>query len=175
MHKPSGKLSAGGVKMVGAGQTNDRSEPPDETPTLPLRRLMLGAVGVVFGDIATSPLYAFQEAFRSGMIAPNHGNILGLLSLLFWALVLVVSVKYVLFVMRADNQGEGGMVALMALAHSAVREHRAASRAVVFIGLAGAAFFLATASSRRRYPCWLRLKAYDCACPHSTPGYCPLG
>ena len=108
-------------------------------PTLP--RLLLGAVGVVFGDIATSPLYALQQAFGKGGIAPRHDNILGLLSLVFWALVLVVSVKYVLFVMRADNRGEGGMMALAALARNAVRRHRRACWWVVMLGLAGAALF----------------------------------
>src|SRR5882757_10007989 len=83
----------------------------------PLPALALAAVGVVFGDIGTSPLYALKEAF-----SPSHGiplteqSILGVTSLLFWAIVIVVSVKYVLFVMRADNNGEGGVLALMTLA-----------------------------------------------------------
>jgi KUP system potassium uptake protein len=87
--------------------------------TLPRRHLLylaLGALGVVYGDIGTSPLYAFREAFHeSHGIEPNTQNVLGVLSLIFWALVLVISVKYVVFVMRADNQGEGGILALTAL------------------------------------------------------------
>ncbi|TAN10484.1 MAG: potassium transporter Kup [Burkholderiaceae bacterium] len=121
--------------------TTDPAESSTAALTPPLSKLMLGAIGVVFGDIATSPLYAFQEAFRSGQIAPSHDNILGLLSLVFWALVLVVGVKYVVFVMRADNQGEGGMIALSALAHSTVRQHRRTARVVMMVGLAGAALF----------------------------------
>jgi KUP system potassium uptake protein len=78
--------------------------------------LTLGALGVVFGDIGTSPLYALRECFygQHGVEA-THGNVLGVLSLIFWALVLVISIKYVLYVMHADNQGEGGILALMAL------------------------------------------------------------
>ncbi|WP_338910603.1 potassium transporter Kup [Mycetohabitans rhizoxinica] len=85
--------------------------------TQPLPTLAVAAIGVVFGDIGTSPLYALKEAF-----SPQHGialtpeGILGVISLLFWAIVIVVSLKYVLFVMRADNDGEGGVLALMALA-----------------------------------------------------------
>ncbi|MCF7695679.1 potassium transporter Kup [Mycetohabitans rhizoxinica] len=85
--------------------------------TQPLPALTVAAIGVVFGDIGTSPLYALKEAF-----SPQHGialtpeGILGVISLLFWAIVIVVSLKYVLFVMRADNDGEGGVLALMALA-----------------------------------------------------------
>jgi len=76
----------------------------------------LGALGVVFGDIGTSPLYALRECFAHGHFPVNHENILGILSLIFWALTLVVSLKYMMFVMRADNKGEGGILSLMALA-----------------------------------------------------------
>ena len=78
--------------------------------------LALGALGIVFGDIGTSPLYAFRESFHEEYgIAVTAANVLGILSLIFWALVLIISVKYVMFVMRADNRGEGGMIALTAL------------------------------------------------------------
>ena len=75
--------------------------------------LALAALGVVYGDIGTSPIYAFRQAFH--VVSPTSANVLGVLSLITWALVLVVSVKYLLFVMRADNSGEGGIVALLAL------------------------------------------------------------
>src|SRR5512134_3905319 len=76
----------------------------------------LAALGVVFGDIGTSPLYAFRECFHGPHgVAPTPENVVGVLSLVFWALVLVISIKYVAFVMRADNRGEGGTLALMAL------------------------------------------------------------
>src|ERR1700682_1458821 len=82
-----------------------------------LLTLSIGALGVVYGDIGTSPLYALRECFH-----PAHGvhispqNILGILSLIFWSLVIVISIKYLVFVMRADNRGEGGILALMSLA-----------------------------------------------------------
>ena len=82
------------------------------------RAMLLGALGVVFGDIGTSPIYAFRESLRS---AAEHGvppgqAVLGVVSLILWAVVLVVAVKYVVFVMRADNGGEGGTMALLSLA-----------------------------------------------------------
>ena len=78
--------------------------------------LMLGAIGIVFGDIGTSPLYAFQECVGSPHgVAPTRDNVLGVLSLIIWSLVMVVTVKYLGFIMRADNRGEGGIFALLAL------------------------------------------------------------
>jgi KUP system potassium uptake protein len=78
--------------------------------------LSLGALGVVYGDIGTSPLYAFRECFNPEHgIQPTAENILGILSLIFWSLVLVISLKYLIFVMRADNRGEGGILSLMSL------------------------------------------------------------
>src|SRR5215475_58478 len=77
--------------------------------------LMLGALGVVFGDIGTSPIYAFREALHSsasdGLV--DRGDVLGVLSLIVWALTLIVTVKYVAFVLRPDNRGEGGTLSLM--------------------------------------------------------------
>jgi K+ transporter len=101
--------------------------------------LMIGAIGVVFGDIGTSPLYAMREALhhsRSGGQAELA--VLGVVSLVFWALILVVTVKYVLFLMRADNKGEGGTLALTALAQRAMG-HKSA--VVFFLGMCGAALF----------------------------------
>jgi KUP system potassium uptake protein len=102
--------------------------------------LALGALGVVFGDIGTSPLYALQAAFSSrDNLRPSDANVLGILSLFFWSLILVVTVKYVLLVMRADNDGEGGVLALLALAaRRAMRRERAA---VWLLGLTGVALF----------------------------------
>jgi KUP system potassium uptake protein len=81
-----------------------------------LASLALGALGVVYGDIGTSPLYAFRESFHeSHGIAPEGDNVLGVLSLISWALILIICVKYLIFVLRADNQGEGGILALTAL------------------------------------------------------------
>jgi KUP system potassium uptake protein len=106
-----------------------------------LAALSLTALGVVYGDIGTSPLYALREAFHgSHGIALNTANVLGVLSLIFWSLVLIVSVKYLVFVMRADNKGEGGILALMALLTRG-RQGRGlpARRLVITIGIFGAA------------------------------------
>ena len=81
-----------------------------------LPALMLGAIGVVFGDIGTSPLYALRECFSPERgVSLNPANVLGIVSLLLWTLVMTVSLKYLVFVLRADNQGEGGILALVTL------------------------------------------------------------
>jgi len=104
-----------------------------------LAALSLAALGVVYGDIGTSPLYAFRESFRDSYgIDASADNVLGVLSLIFWSLVIVISVKYLVFVMRADNHGEGGIMALTAL----VAPRRSTSRRrnlLVLLGLFGAA------------------------------------
>src|SRR5690242_5045595 len=102
--------------------------------------LALVALGVVYGDIGTSPLYALRECFfGEHAIAPTPDNVLGVLSLIFWALLVVISVKYLVFVMQADNRGEGGILALMALVRPD-RGRRAGRRWVlVALGLFGAA------------------------------------
>ncbi len=101
--------------------------------------LALGSVGVVFGDIGTSPLYAMREALRH--VRPGEGiemAVLGIVSLVLWTLTLVVTIKYVVFLMRADNKGEGGTLALTALAQRAVTKP---SAAIFFLGVVGAALF----------------------------------
>ena len=78
--------------------------------------LSLSALGIVFGDIGTSPIYALRECFHgSHPFPPTEANVLGIISLIFWALMIIISLKYLLFVMRADNHGEGGILALLAL------------------------------------------------------------
>ena len=104
--------------------------------------LTLGALGVVFGDIGTSPLYALKESFHAAHGMPiNEANVLGILSLIFWALTIVVSLKYIAVIMRADNNGEGGIMALLAL--STRKDHMSPNMrlALVAIGLFGAALF----------------------------------
>src|SRR5689334_6640976 len=114
------------------------SQERDLTPRK-LFYLALGSVGVVFGDIGTSPLYAFKEAITA---AARHGTIaeatLGVLSLIFWSLTFVVTVKYVLLLLRADNKGEGGMFALMALGQTVARK---SAPLLGVLGVAGASFF----------------------------------
>ena len=97
--------------------------------------LVVGAIGVVFGDIGTSPLYTLKQAFgpHYGLVA-NHDTVLGILSLVFWALTMVVTIKYVTVIMRADNEGEGGIMALMTLAQ---RTLKPGSRSVYLVGILG--------------------------------------
>ncbi|WP_376767335.1 potassium transporter Kup [Paludibacterium denitrificans] len=97
------------------------------------------ALGVVYGDIGTSPLYTLRECFTGHGIATTPENILGILSLIFWSLIFVVSLKYVAFILRADNRGEGGIMSLMALARH--YSSHAARWKVVMLGLFGAALF----------------------------------
>ena len=109
----------------------------------PLRSaLMLGALGVVFGDIGTSPIYAFREALGSAGADQSEATILGVLSLMLWAVVAVVAVKYVVIVMRAANQGEGGTMALLSLALPSAGRWR---EALLVIGLGGASLFFGDA------------------------------
>jgi KUP system potassium uptake protein len=114
---------------------------PPEPPRSRLAVLALGAMGVVYGDIGTSPLYTIKETFGEHGVAPTSGNVLGILSLVFWSLMLVVSVKYAGFIMRADNKGEGGIMALTALAQRSVRASRRARWWIMVLGLFGASLF----------------------------------
>jgi KUP system potassium uptake protein len=106
-----------------------------------LAALALGAVGVVFGDIGTSPLYTMKETLGTHGMTPEPAAVLGVLSLIFWALIMVVSLKYVTFVMRADNKGEGGIMALMALAQRSVSGSPRARWILAAIGIFGASLF----------------------------------
>ncbi|MEO8777300.1 MAG: potassium transporter Kup [Rhodanobacter sp.] len=104
--------------------------------------LIVGAIGVVFGDLGTSPLYTMHETFLPGHgLHPLHSTILGILSLITWTLIMVVAVKYVSLVMRADNKGEGGIMALMTLAQRAAGKSVRARRIIMLMALLGAALF----------------------------------
>ncbi len=104
--------------------------------------LTLAALGVVYGDIGTSPLYALKEAFHHSHLPPNPENIMGILSLVFWSLILVISVKYLVFILRADENGEGGILALTSLIKSTPKRElsRGVKVALTLTGVFGAAF-----------------------------------
>ena len=106
-----------------------------------LAGLTLAAIGVVYGDIGTSPLYALKEVFAHGHVRLTVENIYGVLSLVFWTLTVVVSVKYVLLILRADNNGEGGLIAMLALASQAVKSRPALRRRLLLLGIFGTAIF----------------------------------
>ncbi|PKO24220.1 MAG: potassium transporter Kup, partial [Betaproteobacteria bacterium HGW-Betaproteobacteria-8] len=114
----------------------------ENTRNSSLAALSLGAIGVVYGDIGTSPLYTIKEIFgeHTGILLTTP-NILGAISSVFWALMLVVTLKYVILVLRADNRGEGGIMALAALAISSATENKKRKGTLLLIGAIGAALF----------------------------------
>src|SRR5437868_3823568 len=104
--------------------------------------LTMAALGVVFGDIGTSPLYTVKECFSEFTgLKPVHEDVLGILSLITWALIIIVTVKYVMVVMRADNHGEGGVLALMALVSRRAEISPRRRNLYLMLGMAGAALF----------------------------------
>lgn len=112
----------------------------NHSPSSNMKLLMLGAVGVVFGDIGTSPLYTLKECFKpSTGIGLTPDNVYGIISLIFWAITLIVSIKYVTFVMKADNKGEGGILSLISLADKVAPDK--SKKYLILIGLFGAAMF----------------------------------
>ncbi|WP_378950172.1 potassium transporter Kup [Mesorhizobium sp. ANAO-SY3R2] len=124
----AGKSDTGGLAVQKDGHSQD------------IRILMVGALGVVFGDIGTSPIYAFREALvasAGGQVASRE-DILGVLSLIFWALTIIVTIKYVMFVLRAHNRGEGGTLSLMALARRSLPKR---SGLILALGMVGASLF----------------------------------
>ena len=106
-----------------------------------LTALTLGAIGVVYGDIGTSVLYAIKEVFRSGHLPFTPDNVYGILSIFFWTLTVIVSLKYVTLVLRADNNGEGGLVAMLALASQSVKDKPRLRRVLLLVGIFGTCLF----------------------------------
>lgn len=106
-----------------------------------LAALTIGAIGVVYGDIGTSVLYAVKEVFGSGHVPFTNANVYGVLSIFFWTLTVIVSIKYVTLVLRADNNGEGGLVAMLALASQAVKDKPRLRQALLGVGIFGTSLF----------------------------------
>ena len=106
-----------------------------------LAALTLGAIGVVYGDIGTSVLYAVKEVFGSGHVPFTADNVYGVLSIFFWTLTVIVSIKYVVLVLRADNNGEGGLVAMLALASQSVKDKPELRRVLLLVGVFGTCLF----------------------------------
>lgn len=103
--------------------------------------LIIGAIGVVYGDIGTSVLYATKEVFGHGHVPFTHENVYGILSMFFWTLTIIVSLKYVVLVLRADNEGEGGLVAMLALASRAVADKPRVRNVLLAVGIFGTSLF----------------------------------
>jgi KUP system potassium uptake protein len=125
-----------------------------------LAALTLGAIGVVYGDIGTSVLYAVKEVFGSGHVPFTPDNVYGILSIFFWTLTVIVSIKYVALVLRADNNGEGGLIAMLALASTAVKDKPQLRKTCWSSASSAPRCSTATASSRRRSRCCRRSKAW---------------
>ena len=106
-----------------------------------LAALTLGAIGVVYGDIGTSVLYAVKEVFNSGHVLFTTANVYGVLSIFFWTLTVIVSIKYVVLVLRADNNGEGGLIAMLALASQAVKDKPELRQWLLAVGIFGTSLF----------------------------------
>ena len=119
-------------------ETNKIQEQPSKSS---LAVLTLSAIGVVYGDIGTSVLYAMKEVFGSGHVPFTPENVYGILSIFFWTLTTIVSLKYVTLVLRADNHGEGGLVAMLALASQAVADKPNVRRVLLMIGIFGTCLF----------------------------------
>ena len=117
------------------------SAPPSHRDSGAVAALTLAAIGVVYGDIGTSPLYALKEVFAHGRVPLTPANIMGILSLVFWTLTVVVSLKYVVLILRADNNGEGGLIAMLALASQAVKDRPQLRRWLLMVGIFGTAIF----------------------------------
>src|SRR3984885_5327839 len=105
--------------------------------------LALGALGIVFGDIGTSPLYALQTVFSADhqAVKPTEGDVFGVISLVFWSITLIVSIEFVIFIMRADNDGEGGILALIAKVEGAPLRSHKTKAVLIGLGMFGVALF----------------------------------
>ena len=136
--------------------------------------LMLAAVGVVFGDIGTSPLYALKEVFASGHVPLTPENIYGVLSLVFWTLTVIVTIKYVGLILRADNNGEGGLIAMLALASMAVQDRPVLRRRLLVLGIFGTAVFFGDGVITPAITVLSAVEGLEVATPALTPYVVPI-
>src|SRR5579863_2711903 len=158
------KPSADARPEAGAGVSSEKKDS--------FGALALGSIWVVFGDIGTSPLYALRESLvHSKAIGVTDHHVIGTVSLLIWALFFTVTAKYVLFLMRADNKGEGGTLSLMALAQNAFGRRAAV---IFFLGVAGAALFSGDAIITPAISVLSALEGLDVATPVFDPYVLPL-
>ena len=133
-----------------------------------LPAMALAALGVVFGDIGTSPIYTVQGIFSAGhhTVALNTANVYGILSLITWALIFIVSIKYVAFIMRADNRGEGGIMALLALASRNTQSNPKKQRMIMLMGILGACMFYADGMITPAISVLSAVEGLEVAAPH---------
>lgn len=138
--------------------------------------LSVGALGVVYGDIGTSPLYAIRECFAGEHgILPNRENVYGVLSLIFWALIIIISIKYLIFILRADNRGEGGIIALMSLIRGRAPRQRTKRRwLLIAMGLFGAALLYGDGMITPAISVLSAIEGLEVATPALQPYVIPL-
>ncbi|MEI7612862.1 MAG: potassium transporter Kup [Betaproteobacteria bacterium] len=137
--------------------------------------MALAALGVVYGDIGTSPLYTLKEVFAGNHAIPlSPENVLGILSLILWSLIIIVSIKYVVFVMRADNRGEGGIMALIALALRDAKGNPGREKAIMLAGLLGAGMFYGDGMVTPAISVLSALEGLDIATPAFRPYIIPM-
>ena len=151
---------------AGAAATDKAGHAPSNLPLL-----VLGALGVVYGDIGTSPLYAFREALHASGGEGVPRDVLGLLSLIVWSLTMVVTVKYVGFVLRADNKGEGGTLSLMTLASNAFAKR---PTWILALGIIGGSLFLGDAIITPAISVLSAVEGIEVVAPDLTPWVVPI-
>ena len=148
----------------------------NQTETSSIAVLSVAALGVVYGDIGTSPLYAMKEVFAGSHhpvpITPD--NVLGILSLIFWSLILVVSIKYVVLILRADNEGEGGIMALMALVLTKAKLTARGNATIIMLGLFGAALFYGDGAITPAISVLSAIEGLEIATPAFKPFVIPI-
>jgi KUP system potassium uptake protein len=162
---------SGSESIVSHGQPN--ADTHEENSSLKaLSALSLGALGIVYGDIGTSPLYALRESLVH--VGPSRAHVLGIVSLVFWSLVLVVVLKYLTFVLRADNHGEGGVLALLTLARRKGRSVSARRGVLLWCGLAGAALLFADGMITPAISVLSAVEGLELVTPGVTPFLIPI-
>lgn len=139
-----------------------------------LGALTLGAIGVVYGDIGTSVLYSVKEVFGSGYVPFTPDNVYGVLSVLFWTLTVIVSLKYVTLVLRADNNGEGGLVAMLALASQTVKDKPRLSSTLFLVGMFGTSLFYGDGVITPAISVLSAVEGLEVISPHFTKAVIPL-
>lgn len=137
-------------------------------------KLVIGAIGVVYGDIGTSPLYAFKELFLGAKFAADFSHILGVLSLIFWSVTITVTLKYIMLMMRADNKGEGGSLSLFALASRFSHDTKWIAAAVPILGIFAAALFYGDSMITPAISVMSSVEGLQIAAPHLTPYVLPI-
>ncbi|MFX0537615.1 KUP/HAK/KT family potassium transporter [Ornithinimicrobium sp. Y1847] len=138
--------------------------------------LLIGALGVVFGDIGTSPLYALKTVFAlgGGVVAPTTANVFGVVSMVFWSITLIVSAKYLMFILRADNDGEGGILSLAHLAHRNVKHGGRRHKLVLILGVFGGSLFFGDSLITPAISVLSAVEGLDVAVPGSTHLVVPI-